>query len=104
MAIYFISRHKGAVPWLEQQGIQIQTHFEHCHDVATFKKDDVVYGNLPLHLIETLTKKGVRYYHLVLDIPAELRGLELAGREFDNCNPRFIEYKVVAVANKDGTK
>lgn len=104
MAYYFISRHSGAAQWFKQQGIEIKQHYFHCTDMSVFNKEDVVYGNLPLHLIEILTKQGVRYFNLVLDVPAHLRGTELSGRDFEDCEPRFIEYKVVAIKTMDIVK
>jgi CRISPR-associated protein Csx16 len=62
MAHYFISRHIGAVQWFKQQGIEIKQYYPQCSDITIFKKDDVVYGNLPIHLVEILTKHCVRYF------------------------------------------
>jgi len=104
MAHYFISRHIGAVQWFKQQGIEIKQHYPHCSDIAIFKKDDVVYGNLPIHLVEILTKHCVRYFNLVLDVPAQLRGKELSGADFEKCHPRFVEYSVVAINTMDVVK
>jgi CRISPR-associated protein Csx16 len=104
MAHYFISRHIGAVQWFKQQGIEIKQYYPHCSDISIFKKDDVVYGNLPIHLVGILTKHGARYFNLVLDVPSQLRGKELSGADFEKCNPRFIEYKVFAKNTMDVVK
>jgi putative CRISPR-associated protein (TIGR02620 family) len=60
MANYFVSRHRGAMLWFTEQGIDIKEHYQHCEDIDLFIKNDVVYGNLPINLIEILTKRGVR--------------------------------------------
>jgi CRISPR-associated protein Csx16 len=101
MASYFISRHDGALGWFRQQGIEIAQHYPHCADLAVFNKHDVVYGNLPVHLIEILTSRSIRYFNLVLDVPSALRGTELTGSNFEACNPRLIEYQVVSINHRD---
>jgi CRISPR-associated protein Csx16 len=97
MANYFISRHTGAIRWFCQQGIEIEQYYPHCTDLAIFNKHDVVYGNLPIHLVEILTSRSVRYFNLVLDVPSQLRGTELTGSDFEACLPRFIEYQVITI-------
>jgi CRISPR-associated protein Csx16 len=97
MLNYFVSRHHGALLWISQQGIDINAYYQHCEDINLFKMNDVVYGNLPLHLLEILTRRGVRYFNLVVDVPFKLRGKELTGRDFEECNPRFVEYQVIAI-------
>jgi CRISPR-associated protein Csx16 len=101
MANYFVSRHRGAMLWFTEQGIDIKEHYQYCEDIDLFIKNDVVYGNLPINLIEILTKRGVRYFNLVLDVPLKRRGAELIRRDFEACNPRFIEYQVIAIKSKD---
>jgi putative CRISPR-associated protein (TIGR02620 family) len=51
MANYFVSRHRGAMLWFTEQGIDIKEYYQYCEDIDLFIKNDVVYGNLPINLI-----------------------------------------------------
>lgn len=97
MTTYFISRHQGAIDWIQQQGIIIdvwQTHFE----TNSVKAGDTVIGTLPINLVNQVNKQGGRYLHLKLALPAEKRGMELSAEDMQECHAQLIEYQVRAVA------
>lgn len=75
MTTYFVTRHKGAVDWAREQGIEAQ-HIPHLA-VERLKPGDTVLGTLPISIVAELCAKDCRYFHLSLDIPPQKRGQEL---------------------------
>lgn len=90
---WFVSRHEGARQWLERQGWGVDQQVAHLQpaDVAA---GDFVYGTLPVQLAAELCERGVRYYHLTLDLPAEARGRELTADELDLYGARLERFHV----------
>ncbi|WP_298609738.1 CRISPR-associated protein Csx16 [uncultured Thiothrix sp.] len=76
MTTYFISRHSGAIAWAQSQGFQVDQQLAHF-DVKVVNAGDVILGTLPVNLIAEVNERGGRYFHLTLELPAELRGQEL---------------------------
>ncbi|WGE85078.1 CRISPR-associated protein Csx16 [Actinobacillus equuli] len=76
MAVWFISRHQGAIDWIKQQAIQID-RFEQHFDVAEIQADEVVIGTLPIHLAAEVCQKGAKFYFLSVNVTREQRGTEL---------------------------
>ena len=76
MAIYFISRHAGAVDWAKQEGFAVDRQLAHL-DIGLVQAGDVVLGTLPIHLVAEVNERGAAYFHLTLELPAEVRGQEL---------------------------
>lgn len=72
---YFITRHAGAKDWANDLGfdVEIVEHF----DVNVVQAGDKVLGTLPVHLAAKVCRRGGQYFHLVLDIPADMRGKEM---------------------------
>lgn len=94
MTTYFITRHPGAVDWAQSQGIHYDQHTEHLLAMDQLKAGDVVIGTLPINMVFELNSRGVRYQHLALDIPRELRGIELSAEQLSQCQARLEEYSV----------
>lgn len=80
MAVWFISRHQGAIEWIKQQSIQID-HFESHLDVEMIQADDVVIGTLPIHLAAKVCQKGATFYFLSVNVRSEQRGTELTAED-----------------------
>ncbi|HHW7506434.1 TPA: CRISPR-associated protein Csx16 [Mannheimia haemolytica] len=76
MAIWFVSRHQGAIEWIKQQAIHIDRFIEHL-DVAEIQAGDTIIGTLPIHLAAEVCAKGATFYFLSVDIEREQRGTEL---------------------------
>lgn len=72
---YFITRHVGAKEWAADLGfdVEIVEHF----NVNVVQTGDQVFGTLPVHLAAKVCRRGGHYFHLVLDIPADMRGKEM---------------------------
>ena len=80
MTTYFISRHPGAIEWAARQHMQVNQRIDHL-DPAIVKAGDTVIGSLPVNLAAQVCAKGAAYWHLSLELPAELRGRELSADE-----------------------
>ncbi len=90
---FFVTRHKGALDWAAQKGInaQIVTHLS--DDVlAQVREGDTVIGILPIHLIAEVCARGARFCHLQVNIPAELRGQELTAEQLNRLGAELIEF------------
>jgi len=74
---WFVSRHAGAIGWAKRQGLVIDRWVAHL-DPAAVAAGDTVIGTLPVNLAAEICKRGVRYLHLSLEVPAEWRGRELS--------------------------
>jgi len=82
MTTYIVSRHEGALPWLQQRGFEGEV-IAHL-DPKILGEGDTVVGVLPITLVKELIDKGVQVYSLQLpDVPKELRGQELTPELMD---------------------
>lgn len=80
MATYFVSRHPGALHWMQQHGPAFDRHVPHL-DPAQVQPGDTVIGTLPVNLAAQVCARGAAYWHLVLEMPAQKRGQELSVQE-----------------------
>ncbi|MFA0465416.1 CRISPR-associated protein Csx16 [Vibrio breoganii] len=94
MKTYVVTRHLGALKWLESQGIKADTYLTHLTDVSSFEFGDMVIGVLPLPIVAKLNQKGVAYFHFTLDIPLEYRGMELCEETLQKLSPRLEQFEV----------
>ncbi len=82
MKTIFVTRHPGAAEWAARngfKGVEVVSHFTPSAEPMK------VIGTLPVHLAAAVCEAGGRYYHLSLNIPAELRGKELTAEDMDAC-------------------
>lgn len=77
MTTWFVSRHEGALHWMQQHGPVFDRHVPHL-DPADVKPSDRVIGTLPIHLAAQVCARGASYWHLTLAVPNEVRGRELS--------------------------
>lgn len=80
MTKYFISRHKGAKVWAEQQGLKFDVYLPHL-DSVSINQGDIVAGTLPVNLAAKVCEQGGHYWNLSLDLPVSARGRELTADE-----------------------
>ncbi len=80
MTTLFVSRHPGALQWMQQYGPAFDCHVPHL-DTAQVQRGDTVIGTLPVHLAAQVCARGAAYLHLVLPAPQEARGRELSVQE-----------------------
>ncbi len=95
MVRYLITRHSGAIDWLSQQGLKVDKHIEHLDNIDMFQPGDEVIGVLPFNIVAALCDKGVKYYHLDIRIPVELRGVELSAQQLEELGATLTPYHVV---------
>ena len=96
MTTYFISRHSGAVAWAESQGFHVDQQLAHF-EVSVVNAGDSILGTLPVNLIAEVNQRGGRYFHLTLELPAQLRGQELTAEMMQQYGARLEEYTVQKV-------
>ncbi|GIX21712.1 MAG: hypothetical protein KatS3mg121_0495 [Gammaproteobacteria bacterium] len=91
--IWFVTRHPGAADWLRRKGVRadvIRPHLDPCD----IQEGDLVVGNLPLHIVAEVCRRGGRFFNLSIDIPPELRGAELMPDDLERVGARLEEYRV----------
>ncbi|WP_418641488.1 CRISPR-associated protein Csx16 [Vibrio chaetopteri] len=96
MTAWFVSRHPGAIAWIKRQAISID-QFEPHLDIDEVKKNDIVYGTLPVNLAWKVTIRGARYLHLTLNVPENWRGHELTDKQLDKLQAKLEEFKIERV-------
>lgn len=96
MTTYFISRHSGAIAWAKSQGFPVDEQLAHF-EVSLVQAGDVILGTLPVNLIAEVNARGGRYFHLTLDLPAELRGQELTAELMQMYGARLEEFRALKI-------
>lgn len=94
MTTYFISRHAGAKEWAAQQYLHVDRVVEHL-DPAMIAAGDTVIGSLPVNLAAEVCMHGARYLHLSINLPANMRGKELAAADMAAFHARLEEFSVL---------
>ena len=98
MAVIFVTRHSGTRDWARRRGTEAR-FVEHI-EVDRLAAGDIVLGTLPVHLAAEVCRRGARYRHLVLDLPAEARGRDLAAEDIERFRARIVEYRVEQVSDR----
>ena len=80
MTTWFVSRHPGALQWMQQCGPAFDRHVEHLN-IAQIAPGDSVIGTLPVNLAAQVCARGASYWHLSMNLPADARGRELSAQE-----------------------
>ena len=93
MICYFVSRHAGAIEWIAGQSVRIDETVAHL-DLERVRSGDTVVGTLPAHLAAEVCRRGARYLHLIIDMPAQARGRELDTEAMVRHGARLEEYVV----------
>jgi len=96
MTNYFVTRHSGARAWATQEGLNVDAVVTHL-DPASIAPGDIVIGSLPVNLAAEVCARGGRYLHLSIDLPPNLRGVELTAEDMRNCGARLEEFRVARV-------
>ena len=94
MRTYFVSRHYGALDWFSQKGFTVDEHIRHL-DPSVIEAGDIVIGILPIQLAAKVCEAGARYFHLEVEIPFELRGVELSSKDLDDYGAKLTEFKIL---------
>ena len=91
MTTYFISRHIGAVDWAESEGFHVDQRLAHF-DVTIVQAGDTILGTLPINLVAEVNARDGHYFHLTLELPAEVRGKELTADDMRRYGARLEGY------------
>lgn len=94
MTIFFITRHPGALDWLNRQEFRVDIVQSHL-DISVIKPGDVVIGLLPVHLAAVVCSSGADYWHISMELPYEARGKELTADEMDAYDARLERFMVI---------
>jgi len=92
-AIWFVSRHPGAVEWAARQGFKIDRLIAHLEG-SEVRPGDTVIGTLPVNLAAEICRCGARYLNLSLDLPKSARGRELTADELERFGARLEPFLV----------
>jgi len=93
MTTWFVSRHPGALQWMQQCGPAFDRHVPHL-DTAQVQRGDTVIGTLPVNLAAQVCLRGATYLHLVLEMPAQQRGQELSATELQTMGATLQPFHV----------
>lgn len=93
MSTFFVSRHPGAIEWAARQHLHIDRVVPHL-DPALLQPGDTVIGSLPVNLAAQVCAAGAAYWHLCLELPAELRGRELSAHDMERLGASLQEFRV----------
>lgn len=93
MTTYFISRHPGAIEWAARQNMAVDQLIAHL-DPAIINAGDAVIGSLPVNLAAQVCAAGAAYWHLSLELPAELRGRELSADDLQRLGARVERFDI----------
>lgn len=93
MTTFFVSRHPGAVEWATRQHLHVDRVVPHL-DLALVQSGDKVIGSLPVNLAAQVCAKGAAYWHLSVELSAELRGRELSADELEQLGARLQAFDI----------
>ncbi len=96
MTTYIITRHTASRNWIlnnlpdTNDTPEIISHL----DPQVIQSGDTVIGVLPLQIIAEITRKGANFYSFEINVPADLRGIELTEEHLKALSPKLIQYEV----------
>lgn len=93
MTTWFVSRHPGAIEWAKRKNIKVDQLVQHLN-ILDIEQNDIVIGSLPVNLVAEVCQKGATYWHLSLEVPFQLRGLELSSDQLFELNAQLQAYNV----------
>lgn len=93
MTIILVSRHPGAVEWVQRNGYAVDTAVPHL-DPTVVRSGDTVIGTLPVNLAAEVCARGAIYLHLSLNLPAAARGIELSIQDMERYGARIERYLI----------
>lgn len=95
MTTWFVSRHPGALHWMQAHGPAFDRHVPHL-DPAQVQPGDTVIGTLPVNLAAQVCERGAAYWHLALELPAQARGRELSADELQALGVTLQRFHVIS--------
>ena len=99
MTTFFVSRHSGAIDWAARKHLPVDRLVPHL-DPALLQPGDTVIGSLPVNLAAQVCAAGAAYWHLCLELPAELRGRELSADALEQLGARIEPFDIRPVPER----
>jgi len=93
MSTYIVTRHSGAIDWFRSMGYDVDNVVAHFNP-SNVMDGDVIVGTLPINLAAEVCRRGGRYCHLSLTVPAERRGSELTPEDMISFGAKIEEYHI----------
>lgn len=100
MAVWFVSRHPGAIDWMAAQTDWQIDHWVAHLQVHDVQAGDVVLGTLPIGLAADVCAAGARFYFLEVPLQAAQRGQEIDAVGMAKMGCRLTEFVVHRVPIK----
>lgn len=94
-AVYFVSRHPGAIAWANRQRWAGGARFVAHLDIDSIAAGDTVIGTLPVQLVAAVCERRARYFHLVIALESQQRGKELTPAQLDAAGAYLSPYIVM---------
>lgn len=104
MTTWLITRHPGALGWVQQNAILFDRHLAHLDDVTRIQAGDKVIGTLPVHLAAQVCARGASYWNLSLQIPEAMRGQELSAQQLGQCDAILERFDVRGPISTSGNQ
>jgi len=90
MKTIIVTRHKGALKWLQKYHPEFKDCKVNDHVSPEDLKGNIVVGVLPVHLASMC----VEYWHMEMDVPREYRGKELSLEDMERFGCHITRYNV----------
>lgn len=90
---WFVSRHPGALEWMQRNGPAFDRHVTHLAPDEIAEGDTVI-GTLPVNLAAEVCARGATYWHLSLQLDPKDRGQELSADQLDTYRATLEPYFV----------
>ena len=96
MAVFFVSRHPGAVEWATNNIKKIDVLSDHL-DTKDVKEGDSVIGNLPMAMAAEICSKGARFFAISIQVRKDERGQELSSQKLEEYDCKIEEFRVMRI-------
>lgn len=93
MTTWFVSRHPGALDWIQRSSVTFDRHVTHL-DTESVTAGDTVIGSLPVNLAAEVCARGAAYWNLSLRLAVQDRGRELSAEEMHGYDATLERYDV----------
>ena len=95
MKILVVTRHTATCNWLKTRLAEHDLHFTAHFTAEMTEGFEVVVGILPINLVADLNARGIRFFMVTMEVPAELRGKELTEEQMVECNVKLEQFCVL---------
>ena len=106
MKVVIVTRHMGAVAWLQGQGMdgEIVPHLT-VEDIEKYPRETIFIGVFPVPIGVRIVQSGRRCWAIELpSMTAEMRGRELSPEEMELAGARILELQLEHQRDGDGDR